>query len=379
MKLMDLKRGAAAVAMAGLMASFALPVSALAVQVGDEGQAKAEQTITKNWTLADGVSYTEEELNNMQFTFKMDFLKSDNVGKIPATDLTGFSKTLTMSGADAQNSEKNSKKLNEFFADVDFDSPGYYYFDLYEVPGADNNIKYDTTHYTVLVQVSWADPIAHTPKIESVLIETVNNNEQGEWQGWSTEGKTEAVTFHNDPVDVSSVTVEKKVAGTAANTADYFPFQVKLEGVSGSYSVTGDFDSTVTIDKKTYTNSTKIDGSKTYTFYLRHDQSIQINGLPQGATYTVTEPENGGYDSTDVVSNAVNSKEDGASADSKGRTASGTVNETADTVTFTNNKGFAPETGITMNVIPAIVAGGAAVAGAVTLVISRKRRAGEDF
>ena len=62
-----------------------------------------------------------------------------------------------------------------------------------------------------------------------------------------------------------------------------------------------------------------------------------------------------------------------------GTVATGKVQDATTTVAYKNDKGFATNTGITMNTLPFVAVATVAVAGGAALVISRRRHAGEDF
>ena len=110
------------------------------------------------------------------------------------------------------------------------------------------------------------------------------------------------------------------------------------------------------------------DAKDTLSFDLQHGQSIEIKNLPEGATYTVTEAE------TDYTENfAV----DGGQAQA-GAVATGAIHK-GSAVAYTNEKGFAPATGINSDTMPFVFGGLVVVAGAGALLISRKRRASEEF
>ena len=61
-----------------------------------------------------------------------------------------------------------------------------------------------------------------------------------------------------------------------------------------------------------------------------------------------------------------------------GAVAAGTIHDSS-TVAYTNEKGFAPATGVNSDTMPFVFGGLVVVAGAGALLISRKRRASEEF
>lgn len=344
-----IKRGAVAAVMAGLM-GFA-PVAANAATITD-GQ--ATQPITKNWIVASQAQWSEKQ----EFKFKLTYLSAtaingnatadptligENKGTVSVT--TGASDTLTHTG---------SIDLAELVKQFDFSAPGQYTFELTEVNDNNNsNIVWDTTSkYTVRVDVVWADPIAKTVQVDGVYIlgsETIGGLEK----------KASEAVFKNTPAQNSTLTVSKTVAGVAANTADVFHYKLTVQGATGNYTVTLPNGDTETLA-----------AGVEYEFDLRHNEHITVSNLPSGATYTVTEDDTA-YTETFKV--------DGADTATTGLTATGEIDADGSTVAYINNKGFAPETGITMNTLPFVGIAAVAVAGGATLVISRKRRAGEEF
>lgn len=88
---------------------------------------------------------------------------------------------------------------------------------------------------------------------------------------------------------IGDLTISKTVAGNAGDTEKKFDFTITLDGsgATGTYDYTG----------KGVSDGTIKSGG---TVSLSHGQSITINGLPEGITYTVTEADysKDGYTST---------------------------------------------------------------------------------
>lgn len=335
----NVKGAAAAAVLAGTMAFAPVSALALGVSAGDTG---ASKTITKNWTVASEQQFDENET----FTFQLTY---DHAGKVGTNDYAtptgegGVSisgKELTKNGL----VYSGTKTLSDVLSDVDFSKPGQYYFNLTETDGDNQNIVYSKDSYQVRVDVVWDDVVAGTLKINDVEV--------------LKDGKKAEAVFNNGKHDAADLTVEKKVSGTAANTEDPFDFTITLDGVTGEYTVVLPDGTTTTTNNGSWSGK------------LKHGQSVKIENLPVGAKYTVSEADTD-YEESYVV--------DGASSVGGVTTGEQTVKQGGDNVTFTNKKGFAADTGITMNTIPYVIAGGVVVAGAATLVISRRRRAGEDF
>lgn len=357
MKKINWKFGVVSAVAAGLMLA-SVPGVALAATV--EGEIGSQTAITKKWTAASNTQLNDAETFKFNLTFDSyegqgvpeGTQASDSVkaGK-QNVELTSTWKTNANGGVTASETMDYATLLEG----LDFDKPGTYFFTLSEVDGTNANINYDTeTTYTVVVNVKWAVNDEKVPTGETE-IDSVGVRAEGSSEKVAGDG---GATFDNTPATNSDVKLTKKVAGTAADTSKDFTFEIQLTGVTGQYTISLSDGASVTTD-----------GEGKATVELSHGDYAIIENLPVGATYTITETDTD-YTETNTVN--------GESSEN-GHIATGTVNESDDTVVFTNEKGFAPETGITMNTLPFVGVGVVAAAGAVTLVISRKRRAGEDF
>ena len=337
---LNVKGIAAAAVLAGTMA-FA-PVSALAGTVPDTN------VVNKTWTVASNSQFNNDEV----FQFNLKYAGVDPQGTNETQDFKNFDKTVGLdakwldlaNGGTSASAKMSAKKL---FGDTEFTKPGTYKFTLTEVPGTNPNIDYSNASYTVTVTVAWSEnyPAEKVAEVKSVTVRDAS-------------GKKTDSNFQNTAHANDSLKVSKTVAGTAANTNDKFSYTLTIDGAKGSYDV-------VDQDGKALA---KVEAGTDYKFTLKHGQSIEVKNLPEGATYKVTEAETA-YDEANTVN---------GTASKDGHIAEGTVAKQND-VQYKNTRGFAADTGITMNTIPAVVAGGVVVAGAVTLVISRRRRSSEEF
>lgn len=355
MKKINWKFGVVSAVAAGLMFA-SVPGVALAATV--DGEIGSKTAITKSWTAA-----SETQLNNTEtFNFNLKYKSYEPKGTTgeASSIIQQVNKSVQVNGNWLDNATSNSASMsitNEtLFGDIDFDKPGVYEFTLTEVPGNNANIKYDSTSYTVIVNVEWdVDEDNNVPTGSTVINSIYFENDATDLK----QGDDGAV-FNNTAEDNSNVTLKKSVAGTAADTGKDFTFTITLSNVTGEYMIsTPDGDATIE------------NGSATVT--LHHGESATIKNLPVGAIYTISENADG-YEATYVVTDG-----EVVGSETSSSTYSGTVDKTDDIVAFTNEKGFMPQTGITMNTLPFVGVGVVAAAGAVTLVISRKRRAGEDF
>ena len=94
-------------------------------------------------------------------------------------------------------------------------------------------------------------------------------------------------------VKEGSLTVYKNVTGSGGSYTRDFQFTVTLTGTSKSGIAANTFSEEVRTSDGSiqFTNGVA-------TFTLRHNQSLTINGLPAGLTYTVTETPVDGYETT---------------------------------------------------------------------------------
>lgn len=351
-----IKRGAAAVVMAGLLAT-ALPATAMAVSVTD-----STNGLSKNWTVEDAAQFK----NGQVFSFTVELTEIDNKGVsgVPGVKV-GDKTTATVSQdwATAAGDNLTSSKTisrSELFNGWNFTLPGTYTFDIFENTltgeNANANVTIDTEHFTAKVNVVWDTNEDGSLKLNDDGNPTAVIASAGVLQN----GKKGVATFNNTPADNSNVTVTKQVKGKFGDVNKDFNYTLKLTGnFTGSYQV-----------KKgnNLLTSTAEDGTATFT--LKNGESVMIENLPAGVTYTITENDEANYDEANTVN---------GESSQNGLIATGTVDKTDDSVVFTNTSNGAVDTGVVLSTIPYIAAGGAAVAGAVTLVISRKRRAHEDF
>ena len=376
MKLSTKKFGSIATAavLAGTMAF--MPVAAIADTPANYG---TSQTIEKTY------NYGNTPLAAQDFTFSLTYksaekvgtndyatptLKSGQDGKVtiqtPATDTTPNDKSVS-----------KSSNLIDLVNEYNFTKPGSYTFELSEDNGSNPNISYDrTTKYTVRVDVVWDTlPTASsdgTVKINGVALFAAD----------STTKSDKASFTNNSNAASGAFTVSKTVSGTAANTNDYFQYTLKLTTptqVSGSYTIVKNGETVATLNS---------DNSYTATFYLKSGESVSVTGLPKGAAYQVTEGTKVVTDTNGTQSVADDAADNGYTETYKqndatdyttGTVATGTVQDTTTTVDYKNDKGFATNTGITMNTLPFVAVATVAVAGGAALVISRRRHAGEDF
>lgn len=351
MKVLGLKRGVVAFAVA-CMLLLALPGTAMA-----SGVTQGNDIINKTWTAASNQQLNDSE----EFTFEVTYNRVESMNgnetatpTINGTDVTSYEVVLKdvtwQSNANSSNSATASLKASDIFKDVDFSKPGDYYFTIQEQQGENPNITYDTTTHTIKVEVSWTD---NYPSSDATLVQSV-------WIYDNGSKNTSGAAVNNTAAPNSTLTISKTVSGAAAYTEDVFTYTLSLtSGTKGSYTVTlaDGTEATVSADQP-------------LTFYLSHGQSIVVANLPVDAEYTVTETDVKGY--TANYSFDKETYEPGAAV-------SGGIDADGVEVAYKNTKGFAPDSGITANMLPFVGLFALALVGGIALIVARMRRSSEVF
>ena len=183
--------------------------------------------------------------------------------------------------------------------------------------------------------------------------------------------------------DTSDILIEKKVSGNQASRDKYFEFTVKItDAVPGTvYDVDLSYaDATTQSNAATITaNEGKTnpatltvgaDGTVTQKFYLAHNQLIVIQGVAKDSKYKVTENAED-YKSTSL---------DAIGADADNRVSEGSADATSGTVAskdiytgYLNTRDGVIPTGVIMTVAPFAAVTLLGGAGAVTMVMKKKK------
>ena len=102
---------------------------------------------------------------------------------------------------------------------------------------------------------------------------------------------------------VKTISISKTVEGTMADPDEYFAVSITVNGNTGeSYSITGTHKSG---------DPTSITSGTATTVNLKHGDSITINGVPEGKTYSFIETGGANYQ-TFINGSTTNSKESGS-------------------------------------------------------------------
>lgn len=265
------------------------------------------------------------------------------------------------------------KQVNVDFSSVSFNSPGIYRYIITEKASGQNGIANDTTATRTLdVHVSYA-PDSNDRLVVSGY--TLYPGTKTDAVKVSEENKDDGFT---NTYTTNNLTLSKTVSGNQGDRDKYFAFTVEITGaVAGTvYTVDlNDADGKPNVDGVTQTNAetlTATDGTVTAIYYLKHGQSIKIQGLTEDTTYKITETDysTDGY----TTSYTVDGQEDGNNDLINNGKTMGTSDHT---VAFTNAKEGTVPTGILLETAPYIGLGVAVIAGLALLFATRRRRAGE--
>ena len=213
-----------------------------------------------------------------------------------------------------------------------------------------------------------------------------------------------------DPIDVSTdglkcdsyinkypsqnLYVGKKIEGNQASKDKYFKFTITLTGAGDTtpIAVAGDFETTIPEDVNAattglpsggHTNQTSFttdsEGNKTIVYYLQGGQYVELQGVPTGARYSVTEEDYSeeGYVSTDAET--ADFELDSLNNVTFEDKLTDTVKEGKDYATgYTNTKDGTIPTGVILSVAGLLIVGIIAVIGFVFFGVHSKRRYEED-
>ena len=191
-----------------------------------------------------------------------------------------------------------------------------------------------------------------------------------------------------------SLSFAKKVEGNQGSKDKYFKFTVKIENASGANLkvVMDNAETAPTVNNATvYTaavmaaangideNDTVagqqlvIDSNeKSYDFYLNNGQYITLEGLPKGATYTVSEDAEE-YTAADGATLGT-APDTNAFTDAK----TGDIGDNDIKTGFTNTKNGMIPTGVILSIAGPAILGIAVVGGIVYMIIKRKKEEEQD-
>lgn len=296
-------------------------------------------------------------------TFSITPYKSFNreVGK---TDIPAFgeaSYTITVDGNEADELAVNLPDFTGL-------GVGDYWYEVKETAGNTAGVSYDSNTYYLHVVVSHED-VAHPDAygISQVTLHKTAPADDGTYTN-NADDKTQGFT---NQFSSGSLTVTKKIDGTFADRTKKFDIVVTLTAPEGK-TVTGPI---------TYSGTETIaggwTGSKTVTLSLGLNESVTFTNIPDGVTYTVKENDysSDGYEIPTYTFD--NASETGdtvlTGSDWSGVYASGSISDSADTVTVKNKKDATIDVGVITENAPFVVVILLVIGLAVFMIIKRRR------
>lgn len=305
----------------------------------------------------------------------------DNAGTVTAGNAVFKPDDTTTSGTPTgtDSTKKYAQKtMTVDFSGISFTAPGIYRYIITEKnDGQQQGISYDETNTRTLdVFVEYAN--AETGGNLQVTSYVLYPGTKEDASVVAVEAKDNGFTNTYTTYDL---TLEKNVTGNQGDRDKYFEFTVNITGAVAGTVYTVDLsgaEAEPTVNGTKQTNSGSLsdddeDGSVTATYYLKHGQSIVIQGLTSKTAYTITETgySADGYTTTYVIDSG--EAVTGNATPSENNTMGGYDH----TVTFTNHKQGTVPTGILLETAPYLILGAVVVAGLVVLFATRRRRTRE--
>ena len=279
-----------------------------------------------------------------------------------------------------------TKSVTVDFTDVTYNAPGIYRYTITETESTAPGITDDSELVRTLdVYVHYSDgseeilEVAGYALYEGVPSTDDDYAEEGHAGQAATDTKSNGYVNEYTTYDL---TLAKTVTGNQGDRDKYFEFSVNITGaVNGTlYTVDlTDAEGSPIVDGQTKSNLatlTATEGSVAATYYLKHGQSIVIQGLTEDTKYTITETSysTDGYTTSNTVKVGNNEAD---TSDTPNTTGEKTMGKGDNVVTFTNDKQGTVPTGILLETAPYLILGAVVVAGLVVLFATRRRRSRE--
>ena len=348
MKLKKLFAGVVAVAM---MATMAMP-SFAATGASSQAQTPADGTVSlkKTYTLV-GIGSSPIET----FSFTAEYLGGEkgatDPGKVPVISNAAY----LAGGAATQN---NTKDIAVDFSSVNYRTVGIYNYKITETNNHTAGVPYAPAT-GMKVTVGNASDENTSVEVKSVSFWTLDED------GKTFKEKINGDDAFENTYTANTLTMTKTVKGDMGDKEnDYFTYTLKLTGAAGvtypdSYAVKG---GTKTDNPKSV--SVKAGEMTTYTFQLKHGDSIYIENLPKDIIWSVEETPAEGYTAY---------TEYGMLKKTEGTKYNGTTDGQEITAAFTNVKEGTVDTGVILDNAPYMLMLAVVAGGAMMLVIKKRR------
>lgn len=306
-------------------------------------------------------SITNLGTSNPAETFNFDFTAVEVTGSnsnLSVADMPSIPRASVTFGEGTATTDGLLQTVNVALADVVWPGVGIYIYDVKEAAGTTAGVTYDPDTLKLKVTVAY-DEGTDTYYTAFVTMSLADGNNDG-----TTDTKTGG--FEN-VYSAGELNVTKTVTGNMGNKEAYFKVTVTLTGEDGkTYAPSYAVNATSYAGPNGETNPTSIVIGQPTDFMLKSGETITIENLPYGVTYTVVEADytsevNGGYD--DPVYNY--SDTDGVKD----------IDSDTESVEITNNKNTDVDTGIVLDSMPYVLLMVVAVFG---MAMMAKKRSYEN-
>lgn len=347
---MKLKKLFAGVVAAAMIATMSFPAFATrpTPNVGSDGLV----TITKKYTVTGS---EEKKAPAETFTFTV----------TPGAKVNGAEKTVEKSEATtiptmAANSNEKTVAFTALtedgtgtftvdVANLNIEKPGMYYYTVTETPSNTAGVDYAAKSMIMVITAGYADDGEDSSlSYWAALHDSTNYNDKNS-------------KFENT-YTAGSLKVTKKVTGSLGDKDKKFNVDVTFTAPAGktvksTITYVNDGEKSIAPDAwKLNTTTNKYEAN--VTVELAHKGFVQFNNIPKDVTYIVAEQDYSGQEYT--------AKYDGSE--------SGTIANDVKSTTITNNKGDDNiDTGVILDNAPYILMLTVVAAGAMTLVIKKRR------
>lgn len=366
---------------------------------------------TPKFTLNTDTDHTNDNENSeAEATVSFSPADTDVSGTTIAESHKGSGKTVKFVTATPNNDEKYAqKKIDIDFSDVAFTEPGIYRYVITEAAATSQAAGVtNDTNSTRILDVVVVDASAENVtklKINNYVLHDSAADIPTKGTGDSAPIAHKSTGFTNT-YDTHDIEFSKTVAGNQGSRDKYFKFDISISNAKGAQITVNGCGNTFLAEPKKSTTTiyteanmktanTKDDdgdragqqlnatesGAITASFYLKHGQSVKLEGIPAGAKYTITEEEEN-YTPSIVAEETVKeglTADVAVNADKNGITDMTTGIQGNTTATFTNTLNGDVPTGIFSNMgLSIIVIAVAAAGAAVSLIIIKKKKSEED-
>lgn len=288
--------------------------------------------------------------------------------RFDVSKVSGMSDKMITVGNDGTTdaNKKNTFEITGRTNNITINLPAYGAADVgttvYKIDELDTNsagVTYSQDTFNVTVLVTWVDPADHDKGVEASSIEFTTDKVGG--------GKVDSFT---NIYNVGSLSVKKMVDGLLGNQDADNEFDIDVVLTSRKPVVSDVYDpeaTDVVLKWEEKTDSTGRYWEAKTTLSLHHNETVTIDNIPYGVTYTVIEQtKHGVVEGKDQT----NLKNEGYVV--SGEVANATEIGETNSVTITNTKGGSINTGVILDSAPYILLMVVAVMG-IALVATKKQ------